>query len=176
MWGINEKYKHAWLEYGRTARSLQEVFFLVAVLYLTIERYVKKMRETKKIKKEVEDVRLQRRNKLLNVRVKSRRRPKAKERKWTLLSGMRTVGSVTSGETFSAVTCVPRFSICSVSDSQPCPKASSSAKPAKKSDKRAAKLRRYSRADSRCASISGPRSAVAVALPVAEPSARTCIG
>lgn len=37
------------------------------MLYLTIERYVKKMRETRKIKKEVEDVRVQRRNKLLNV-------------------------------------------------------------------------------------------------------------
>lgn len=67
MWGINEKYKHAWLDYGRTAKNLLELFFLVAILYLTIERYVKKMRETRKIKREIEEVKVQKHNKLLNV-------------------------------------------------------------------------------------------------------------
>jgi hypothetical protein len=54
MWGINEKYKHAWLQYlaNCNENSLMEVFFLNAILFLTIDRYVSKMRDPKKPKRD----------------------------------------------------------------------------------------------------------------------------
>jgi hypothetical protein len=45
IWGINEKYKHFWYDYSRKCKNLSDLYFLVSVLYLTIEKYVTKTRK-----------------------------------------------------------------------------------------------------------------------------------
>lgn len=53
IWGINEKYKHNWFDFSKLCVTVSDLYFLVSVLYLNIEKYVSKMR---KLRKEYEEV------------------------------------------------------------------------------------------------------------------------
>lgn len=53
IWGINEKYKHSWYDYAKMCESMTDLFFLVSVLFLNVEKYVSKNR---KLRKQYEEV------------------------------------------------------------------------------------------------------------------------